>query len=379
MSYTRNYSELGGWRSGKEGGTPITPEALNNMEQGIENASAHAESTSNPHEVTAEQVGAAKSGHTHNYAGSSSAGGAATSANKVNKSLTVKLNGGSTEGTNLFTFNGSAAKSVNITPSAIGAAASSHGNHVPATETASNKKFLRNDNTWATVTPANIGAVPTTRTVNGKALSGNVTLDADDVGALPTTGGTMTGDVYIGSETNTANDDLYIRRVVNDVLKSFRIYWNDSGALQLNAASGGTTFNWLRFNTNNTTLSKELTISSGGTEATTAVGACENLGLMPAMKTSNTYTLREKWKDKVVSVRVSTLGTLPSAKGDKATTITDASGASEIVDYKVLAVSDNITIDITKNCYFNTATGKLVYECPSDMSAYTGVSVIRFT
>lgn len=68
----------------------------------------------------------ANSSHTHNYADSSSAGGAATSANKVNSSLIVKLNGGSTEGTNLFTFNGSAAKSVNITPSAIGAAASSH-------------------------------------------------------------------------------------------------------------------------------------------------------------------------------------------------------------------------------------------------------------
>lgn len=66
--------------------------------------------------------------HTHSYAGSSSAGGAATSANKVNTNLTIKLNGGSTEGTNMFTFNGSAAKTVNITPSAIGAATSGH-NH----------------------------------------------------------------------------------------------------------------------------------------------------------------------------------------------------------------------------------------------------------
>lgn len=68
--------------------------------------------------------------HTHNYAGSSSAGGAATSANKVNTNLTIKLNSGSTEGTDLFTFNGSTAKTINITPSAIGAAASSHGTHV---------------------------------------------------------------------------------------------------------------------------------------------------------------------------------------------------------------------------------------------------------
>ena len=127
-------------------------------------------------------------GHTHNYAGSSSAGGAATSANKVNSSLTVKLNSGTTEGTNMFTFNGSAEKSVNITPSAIGAAASSHthddryyteseidtklsgkantshGNHVPTTQTANNATFLRNDNTWQKVTPANIGAAASSHT-----------------------------------------------------------------------------------------------------------------------------------------------------------------------------------------------------------------------
>ena len=69
----------------------------------------------------------ATASHTHSYAGSSSAGGAA---NSVANSMVVKLNGGSTEGTNLFTFNGSSGKTVNITPSAIGAAASSHGTHV---------------------------------------------------------------------------------------------------------------------------------------------------------------------------------------------------------------------------------------------------------
>ena len=46
----------------------------------------------------------------------------------------------------------------NIQTQLNGKAASSHGNHVPATETANNAKFLRNDNTWQTVTPANIGA-----------------------------------------------------------------------------------------------------------------------------------------------------------------------------------------------------------------------------
>lgn len=41
-----------------------------------------------------------------------------------------------------------------------GKANSSHGNHVPATQSANNKVYLRNDNTWHTITPADIGAQP---------------------------------------------------------------------------------------------------------------------------------------------------------------------------------------------------------------------------
>lgn len=52
----------------------------------------------------------------------------ASSADKVNNNLVIKLNSGTTEGTNQFTYNGSATKNINITPANIGAAASSH-NH----------------------------------------------------------------------------------------------------------------------------------------------------------------------------------------------------------------------------------------------------------
>ena len=77
--------------------------------------------------ITPSAIGAAASSHTHSYAGSSSAGGAA---NSVANSIIVKLNGGTSEGSTMFTFNGSAAKTINITPAGIGAAASSHGTHV---------------------------------------------------------------------------------------------------------------------------------------------------------------------------------------------------------------------------------------------------------
>ena len=71
-----------------------------------------------------------------------------------------------------------------------GKANASHGNHVPATQTADNTKFLRNDNTWATVTPANIGAAPTSHThddryfteteINGKIEDINETINSKE-------------------------------------------------------------------------------------------------------------------------------------------------------------------------------------------------------
>lgn len=78
------------------------------------------------------------------------------------KSVTVNEKGHVTAGTNPTTLSGygitDAYTKMQVDNIASGKANSSHGNHVPTTQTASNKVFLRNDNTWVTVTPANIGA-----------------------------------------------------------------------------------------------------------------------------------------------------------------------------------------------------------------------------
>ena len=109
----------------------------------------------------------------------------------------------------------------------------SHGNHVPATQTADKATFLRNDNTWQKVTPANIGAattghthtlaslgaasashshsasdvgaVPTSRKVNGYDLSGDITLNAGDVSAVPTSR-TVNGKALSANITLSASD-----------------------------------------------------------------------------------------------------------------------------------------------------------------------------
>ena len=76
------------------------------------------------------------SGNYKNYAPSLSGEGASGTwgisisgaANKVANALTLQLNGGTTSGTNKFVYDGSSAYTVNITPAAIGASATSH-NH----------------------------------------------------------------------------------------------------------------------------------------------------------------------------------------------------------------------------------------------------------
>ena len=134
--------------------------------------------------ITASSIGAAVEGHKHTKNQITDF----PTAIKNPQSLTIKVNG-----TNSVIYNGETTKEVNITAASIGAqplgeyaekghthtasevgaytkneiddklrgkAPASHGNHVPATLAANNKKFLRCDNTWVDVTPANIGAEP---------------------------------------------------------------------------------------------------------------------------------------------------------------------------------------------------------------------------
>lgn len=195
--------------------------------------------------------------HTHNYAGSSSAGGAATSANKVNSSLKVQLNNGTTEGTNQFTFDGSAAKTVNITPNAIGAAASSHGTHVTYSTSAplvagtaavgSANNVARGDHVHPAQTSVSGNAGTATKLQSAKSItignksnnfdgSANITYTLAQIGAFPAAGGTITGATTVQT-TSTApfaiqrqtNTDEKVSMYVDDAVFTMH-YLNDETA-----------------------------------------------------------------------------------------------------------------------------------------------------
>lgn len=102
----------------------------------------------------------------------------------------------------------------------------SHGNHVPTTQTANNKVFLRNDNTWQEVTPDNIGAA---KASHGTHVS------------YSTTAPVMDGTASVGSEGTVARSDhkhptdtSRASKSEFDQLASNVIYFENAGTVTVN-------------------------------------------------------------------------------------------------------------------------------------------------
>lgn len=85
-----------------------------------------------------------------------------------------------------------------------------HGQHTPAKETANNARFLRNDATWQTITPGNIGAAA--------AANANLTGDTKAVHFLASQGGAGHGYSFQGDGAadtgmfSNADGDLYFMK-----------------------------------------------------------------------------------------------------------------------------------------------------------------------
>ena len=117
------------------------------------------------------------------------------------------------------------------------------GSKVPSTRTINNKALSGN----ISLTASDVGAVPTTRTVNGKALSANITLSAADVDALPSSTPLFSGSYNdltdkptIPSIDGFATETYVNNAVVNAMIlnsttegstKKFKVTVDDSGTL----------------------------------------------------------------------------------------------------------------------------------------------------
>lgn len=165
----------------------------------------------------------------------------------------------------------------------IAAATTTADNAVPKTLTINGKALSAN----ITLDAADVGAVPTSRTVNGNALSADLTLGAADVGAVAKSGDTMEGRLYAPGYTTTATNgypNVYFQNsgaatgfVANEASTRrfmFNEYPSDSStyyeSFMIPAPSQGLTQN--NFYSILTTKSP-VTVAQGGTNATTIEGA----------------------------------------------------------------------------------------------------------
>lgn len=134
------------------------------------------------------------------------------------QNLVVKLNGGTTEGTNQFTYNATAAKSINITASSVGAAASSH-NHSWSNITSGKPTTLAGygitdaptktgsgaSGTWGIAITGNAGTatkLQTARTLWGRSFdgTGNVSGEISDCTRIRNS---KDNSLYLGNSDNT--------------------------------------------------------------------------------------------------------------------------------------------------------------------------------
>ena len=125
------------------------------------------------------------------------------------QSLVVKLNSGTTEGTNMFTYNATTAKSINITPSAIGAAASSH-NHSWANITSGKPNSLAGYGITDAYTKTESDGKYPTKTGGGASGTWGINISGRSSEAIKLVDN---GDVTAISGTETFPSGLYLHRV----------------------------------------------------------------------------------------------------------------------------------------------------------------------
>ena len=170
---------------------------------------AHIADTDNPHEVTKAQIGLSNVDNVKQYSSSNPPPYPVTSVNS--KTGTVSLTasdvgarpdtwvptlgnlGITATASELNKLDGATVttQEINYLDGVSSSIQTQLNGKVPTSRTVNGKALSSN----ITLSAADVDAVPTSRTVNGKTMSSNITLSASDVGALSTAGGTLTGNL----------------------------------------------------------------------------------------------------------------------------------------------------------------------------------------
>ena len=138
-------------------------------------------------------IGSSKPTYTASEVGALASGGTAVNASKVANSFIFKVAGGSTEGTNLYTFNGSAAKTINVVA----------GSNVTLTPTSGQLSISAKDTTYSVATTSANGLMSSAMVtkLNGIATNANNY-------SLPTATGSVLGGVKTGRNITNSSGTI---------------------------------------------------------------------------------------------------------------------------------------------------------------------------
>ena len=138
-------------------------------------------------------IGSSKPTYTASEVGALASGGTAVNASKVANSFIFKVAGGSTEGTNLYTFNGSAAKTINVVA----------GSNVTLTPTSGQLSISAKDTTYSVATTSANGLMSSAMVtkLNGIATNANNY-------SLPTATDSVLGGVKTGSNITNSSGTI---------------------------------------------------------------------------------------------------------------------------------------------------------------------------
>jgi hypothetical protein len=207
------------------------------------------------------------------------------------------------------------------------------------------------------ITAGNVGAVPTSRTVNSKALSSDITLGASDVSAV------ALSDKYTRSSagtldwTNTTEGDQKV------IAKSALAFWN--------GAYSGTSSNIAYCNK-----------GAFGTLATKNSLSASDVGAVPTSRTVNGKALSSNISLSASDVSAVPLATMPRGRsmvstvpsgGQLTLTNTDIGGSSSAKIQFALAIPQyGSGVTIKHNFDASTTTGCVLNFYKADGSAYSG-------
>ena len=193
-----------------------------------------------------------------------------------------------------------------VTCSSIGAATSdhTHSGYVPTSRTINSKALSAN----ITLTASDVGAaasdhthsgyVPTSRTINSKALTGNITLSASDVGALPDS-------TTIPSKTSDLTNDSGFITSYTDT-KNTAGTTNKTGTKMFLAAATSQGANPQTFSNSGCYIGTDDCLYSNGTKVLTAHQSLS--GYVPTSRTVNGKALSAN-----ISLSASDVGALPDS------------------------------------------------------------------